>query len=387
MRPAGAPSRRNRRRAMTKRLTFGIILTMLLTMFGRPCYAPTDWVVNAMDYANGLVKDGSSVVEEYSSYANIDIQGKMGQMGDFNAAKKSADKVKKIKERADKGQQKLKKLKALRDKAQEKKAALEKSVKAAKDKADSLKAKYEEAKSKIDEAKDKINEAKDKIDQAKDKINEVKDKVDEVKDKVNEVKDKVDEVKDKVDEVKDKVDEVQGEEDADTSEENTEGEENADTSEEDTESRETEETDISASDNQPQLTPIGIKTKIDAAAAMQNLTTTDGAVTTEITLPIVETSQLMETSISAAEVQELAEDSDADIAAEEVSSEFNLEEQLLMSDQLKAKERAEKAAPLLSNEELRNRLKEGDIAKLESLRQSRRQSFGVKAAAKESTDE
>ncbi len=347
--------------------TYGIALTLALVLTSGPCYAPTDWVVNTIDYANGLVKDAGSVQEEYAGYANQYIQNKTGSLGDVNAAKKKKDKAKKLKDRADKYKAKAKKMKALADKAKEKKAALEAEAKKLQDKADEIKEKYDAAKAKIDEAKDKYNEVKDKVDEAKDKYNEVKDKVDEAKDKINEAKETASGLKDAAKakaglESGAAVEEMPGTISA----------------------QDVEQTPLAP---EPQVTPLLPQT--DTVTALQELTAADAAVTTEIAVPSLTPADGLTTELSVDEVVELADTPAADVAAvAEPLSEFNLEEQLLMADQLKAKQREETAAPKLSNEELRGRLRAGDEAKLESLRQSRRRTFGsAPAALKEIADE
>ena len=74
---------------MSNRLTYGMILAAVLIIFSStPCYAPTDPIVNMIDYANGLVKQASSVQEEYANIANSYVQGKIGELGDVLPRKK-----------------------------------------------------------------------------------------------------------------------------------------------------------------------------------------------------------------------------------------------------------------------------------------------------------
>ena len=126
-----------------------------------------------------------------------------------------------------------------------------------------------------------------------------------------------------------------------------------------------------------------------ALTAIEALTSEQEGVVTDVVLPTAMTTPQMMTTISADEVLELSEVENKDVVeASEATSEFNLEEQLLMSDQLKAKERKENAGPQLTIEDLQAELKAGDEAKLKALRESRRQSFGAsKQAIKESADE
>lgn len=349
---------------MSSRLTYGMILgAAFILLSSTPCYAPTDWIVNAIDYANGLVKEASSVQEEYASYANNYVQGKIGSLGDVNSLKKKADKAKKLQDKYNKVKENYNKVKALADKAQEKKDALTKKMNDLKDKAEDIRKKYEDAKKKVEDVKDKIDEAKDKVEDIKDKVDDVKDKIDEVKDKVDEAKDKIDEVKDKVNN--------------DTEKDN----ENNDNTEDALESQETPEaiettpieqnfTDISTERN------FGISPQMQAATTMQALTSTENAVITNITLPVAVSEAQMETPLSAEEVLELSEVSDEETAAAmSPISNLSLEEQLLMSDQLKAQQRQKQATAVLTQEQLQTELKAIDDAKLKTLRESRRQSF------------
>lgn len=367
---------------MTSSRQTALLAAALLFLSSRPCYAPTDWVVNTLDYANGLVKDASEVQEEYAGYANTYIQGKVGELGDVNAAKKKTEKARKIKERADKYKQKAEKMKALADKAKEKKAALQEKAKKLQDKADKLKQKYEAAQEKIRQAKDKVNEVKDKVD-------DVKDKYDQAKDAVNDARSKIDEAQETVSGLKDAAGGALDAAKAKAGLENdAEALENVAAENEQLSAAEAENL---VSEPDAPITAVRAVSPLqreNAVSALRELAAEDAAVVTEVALPSVRAADSLNTELSADEVLKLAETPDAEVAAAETISEFNLEEQLLMSDRLKAEKRAETAAPKLSNEELRSRLKAGDDAKLEALRQSRRKSFSLApAAVKEVGDE
>ena len=386
---------------MPNRLTYGGILAALFLMFSSTlCYAPTDPVVNAIDYANGLVKDAGSIQEEYASYANTYVQGKIGELGDVNAVKKKADKAKKLKDQYNKAQEKYSKAKALADKAKEKKDALTKKANDLKSKAEDMKKKYDDAMKKVNDIKDKVEDVKDKVEDVKDKVEDVKDKVEDVKDKVEEGKAALENAKESAAALKESAagaidaaqDKVSGAIDtakekagmSSEAETDVDGEalpdEAAVVSEENTEITEDNiQEDLSET---AQTTPLPTTSASDRAlTAIQALTSNQEGVLTNIALPTTTASPQLMSTISADEVLELSETQDSEIVqAPEATSEFNLEEQLLMSDELKAKERKENAAPQLTVEALKKELKAGDEAKLKALRESRRQSFGLSSA-------
>ena len=358
---------------------------------GRPCYAPTDWVVNTLDYANGLVKDASAVQEEYAGYANTYIQGKVGELGDVNAAKKKTEKAKKLKDTAAKYKEKAKKVQALADKAKEKKAALQEKADKLQEKADRIKQKYEAAQAEISKARDKINDVKDKVDEAKDKIDDAKDMYDQAKNTVDMAKDEMNQAQEAVSGLKETTAGTLGTAGAAVDAAQEKNDLEAFSAAEDEGSPDAEE-DVTYVEPEKGISAVSAVTPIqamkpNAAAALQELTTVDNAVVTDISLPVMTAREGLNTELSADDVLKMAETPDNEIAAAaETVSEFNLEEQLLMADRLKAKERAENAAPKLSNEELRGRLRAGDEAKLEALRQSRRKSFGTAPAAVKEVD-
>ena len=382
---------------MLSRLTYGVIFTAIMIIFSSsPCYAPTDWVVNTIDYANGLVKDASAIQEEYASYANTYIQGKVGELGDVNAVKKKTEKAKKIKDRYNKAQEKYSKAKALAEKAKEKKEALTKKAEELKAKADDLKKKYDDAMEKVNEAKEKIDEAKEKVEEAKEKVEEGKEALANAKDSAEALKDTasgaVDAAQAKVSGTIDAAKEKAGmspdaETKADAGVSAVEDQPGAAESvaEEDVEAEEGEIQEV-ITETTPRTSPTSSE---QALMAIQALATTQEGVSTDIVMPTTTASPQMISSISADEVLELREIQDTAVAqVPEATSKFNLEEQLLMSDELKAKERKENAAPQLTVEALKKELKAGDEAKLKSLRESRRQSFGSSSkAVKENANE
>ena len=365
---------------MAHRLTYGGVLVAIFWAFSSTlCYAPTDPIVNAIDYANGLVKDASSIQEEYANYANTYVQGKIGELGDVNAIKKKTDKAKKLKDQYNKAQEKYSKAKALADKAKEKKEALTQ-------KANELKAKAEDMKKKYDDAMKKVNDIKDKVEDVKDKVEEGKAAFENAKESAAALKESaagtIDAAQDKVSGAIDTAKEKAGMS-AET-ETDVDGEalpdEAAAVSEGNTEVTEDNiQKDLSEA---TQTTPLPTASASDRAlTAIQALTSNQEGVVTNIALPTTTTSPQMISTISADEVLELSETQDSEIVqAPEATSDFNLEEQLLMSDELKAKERKENAAPQLTVDALKKELKAGDEAKLKALRESRRQSFGLSSA-------
>ncbi len=372
---------------MAHRLTYGGVLAAIFWAFSSTlCYAPTDPIVNAIDYANGLVKDASSIQEEYANYANTYVQGKIGELGDVNAIKKKTDKAKKLKDQYNKAQEKYSKAKALADKAKEKKEALTQKANELKAKAEDMKKKYDDAMKKVNDIKDKVEDVKDKVEDVKDKVEEGKAAFENAKESAAALKESaagtIDAAQDKVSGAIDTAKEKAGMS-AET-ETDVDGEalpdEAAAVSEGNTEVTEDNiQKDLSEA---TQTTPLPTASASDRAlTAIQALTSNQEGVVTNIALPTTTTSPQMISTISADEVLELSETQDSEIVqAPEATSDFNLEEQLLMSDELKAKERKENAAPQLTVEALKKELKAGDEAKLKALRESRRQSFGLSSA-------
>ena len=61
-----------------------IVIVMLLLIKSTPCYASTDWIVNIVDTANGILKDVTQQYEAFSTQAQKFITAKTGKIGDFN---------------------------------------------------------------------------------------------------------------------------------------------------------------------------------------------------------------------------------------------------------------------------------------------------------------
>ena len=376
---------------MCGRLTYGVFLAVGFIINNSTfCYAVTDPLVNMIDHANGLVKDASSVQEEYANYANTYIQDKIGEFGDFNAVQKKLKKVEKIKERYTKAQEKYNKAKALAEKAKEKKEALTEKANKLKEKADEMKKEYDEAMREINDAKAKIEEAKDKVEEGKKALEEAKETVSTAKDAAKEA---IDTAQNKasgaIDSAKEKAGISSEEEITTTDEAGSEKEilvDGASIVEEKQDDEALANKDITfLPEEEGSLTSASDQ----ALTAIQALTTGEDGVVTNISLPSATALPEMMTTISADEVLELSETQDNEvIEAPEATSQFNLEEQLRMSDQLKAKERRERASLQLTVEDLHKELKAGDEVNLKALKESRRQSFETsETAVKERSDE
>lgn len=285
---------------MLGRLTYGIILAALFLCFSSTsCYAPTDWIVNTVDFANGLVKDASSVQEEYANYANNYLQSKIGSFGDFNSLVKSQTKLEKIQERYKTAQARYEKAKALAAKVTEKKAVLQERANKLKETADKIKAEYEEEKKKIEEIKNEAQKAKKELEEATEKASELKDLTVESVDTIKEKSGMLSEDKN-----------------------NTT-------------------TDVSQNvDMTKQEVPVAASIIQDTSKSAQNqtlinieaLATEDKGITTDVSLSVAPSTNLM-TTISAEEVVKASEEpEERTLQHPEAVSQFNLKEQILMSD-------------------------------------------------------
>ncbi len=330
---------------MSGRLTYGMILAALFLSFSSsPCYAPTDWVVNAVDFANGLVKDASSVQEEYAGYANSYLQSKVGNLGDVNSLAKKTQKISKIQERYKEAQARYEKVKALAEKVSEKKAVLQERANELKKTADKIKQEYEEEKKKIEEIKKEAQKAKEEFEEVKEDAAGLKDLVAEG-----------------VEEAKEK------------SGLSSEAKESGATKiEEDTNLVGSEEKPSSA---QQETT---ISKQNQTVTTIESLAVEDKGITTEISLPVAPSTDLV-TAISAAEVSEAREEQEKEPTPQpEAISKFNLEEQILMSNQAILKPQDKSAT---------NRLKIKDTP-TKLLQGSNRQSFKlIEGKTQEATNE
>lgn len=346
---------------MISRRTFGVIMTILLTMVGKPCYAPTDWVVNAVEIANGVVIKIGGVQEEYSQIARNYITGKIGKIGDFMQAVKQSEKVQKLKDRAAKAQEKYEELKELAAKAKEKKEALMKLADEAKAKADEIKAEYEREMEKVNQARAKIKEAEQRMQEAKDKINEVKGKVTDAKDKLAEAKDTVSGLKDTaqaaVGNLQNKVDTTRNK------------------------------LGLSPANTTPVQEMTLLPDNEQTVTAIRDMTEGADFVTTDVALPDAASPEDLQVDISVDDIARLAETSDAEIVAQtEQISDLGLTEQLQQKVaakkklvDTKAKRQLQDAQPKLSK----------DGAGMDKILQVRRKAFGIKNAdlAKEASHE
>ena len=82
---------------MLKKRQIFILAITLLSISSSNSYASTDWIVNAMDTANGILKEITSQYESFSTKAQEFITSKTGKLGDINKlakveqAKKTAE--------------------------------------------------------------------------------------------------------------------------------------------------------------------------------------------------------------------------------------------------------------------------------------------------------
>lgn len=107
---------------MLKRRQIFILAITLLSISSSNSYASTDWIVNAMDTANGILKEITSQYESFSTKAQEFITSKTGKLGDINKlakveqAKKTAEeRLKKLKEHQEKLQARVAEKQAWRE--------------------------------------------------------------------------------------------------------------------------------------------------------------------------------------------------------------------------------------------------------------------------------
>ena len=139
--------------------------------------AINDRIANAMDEVSLQVEKVGTIQEEYTSYATTYMQGKIGEFGDINAvakatqrfekAKKTVEKLKKLKEKAEKKVAELK----------EQKEKLEKNITDIKAKKEEITQKVKNARQQIDkqiaEANKLAQESRDKYQQTMEKYSQL----------------------------------------------------------------------------------------------------------------------------------------------------------------------------------------------------------------------
>ena len=156
---------------MLKKGAIFVAVAMLLMFSGKNCYASTDWIVNVLDTANGILKNVTEKYEQFTTKAQQFVSNKVGKLGDGNKGAKIKQKLQAFKERKAEMEEHRKRLKA----------RLEEAIKREQARINMLKT---SVKSSMDQVKDKGQEIKDKVDNFKDKVEDVKENVENVKDKV-----------------------------------------------------------------------------------------------------------------------------------------------------------------------------------------------------------
>ena len=328
---------------MMQKKTFVTMLVLLLVLMGRPCYAPTDWVVNVLDGLNNVTQAGNKEIKKIDNLTNEYMQKKIGVLGDFNKLKKAKDKAASAKQRYEKAQAKYKKMQAAAAKAKEKKEALAKRAAEVKQRADKLKQRYDKAMAKVEAAKKKIEEAQakaerleNKVDSAKGKLDKAKGKLDDAKGKLDKAKGKLDDAKNKYAEVKDGVKDVKGlaAEKISTSTGKISNIRDKVTG---TTSKTTEQTPIA---DTPEMTSLQTQEQTDSTAQEQTVSTiqeltTVAPATTDISLPQEVLSADLQTDVTADNVTALAQESLPETEqTQQIHTQVGLTEQLKQADSI-----------------------------------------------------
>lgn len=358
---------------MDRRVVLSLSFFFCLVWGVRNAAAITDYAINLIDKGTEYVEQVGQVQEDVSSQMSEYMNAKVGIPGDAKAVQKAADKAQRIKEKAEKYQAKAEKMQKKLEKAKEKAAA----VKAEKDK---LQAKADKIKAEYQKARDKVNKAKAKIDEAKAKVEEVKSKVDEAKEKVSEIKSDINDIKEgaaaikgaaeaKIAEAKEK---VSGSDGGAGSEEENMTKATADEAEPTDEKYEEPEEKAEVAEQTSEAVARPLSIKADALSALNTLIQ-ENAVQTEVNAEIPVPEDLAVGSVlTPQEILSKAEDIKIDTPEKtELSSSYDLREQLKMMDAAKAKELSEQRPKHISQEELEGKLKAGDEAKLNALRAAR----------------
>ena len=328
---------------MMQKKTFVTMLVLLLVLMGRPCYAPTDWVVNVLDGLNNVTQAGNREIKKIDNITNEYMQKKIGALGDFNKLKKAKDKAASAKHRYEKAQAKYKKMQAAAAKAKEKKEALAKRAAEVKQRADKLKQRYDKAMAKVEAAKKKIEEAQakaerleNKVDSAKGKLDKAKGKLDKAKGKLDDAKGKLDDAKNQYAEVKDGVKDVKGlaAEKISTSTGKISNIRDKVTG---TTSKTTEQTPIT---DTPEMTPLQTQEQTDSTAQEQTVSTiqeltTVAPATTDISLPQEVLSADLQTDVTADNVTALAQELLPETEqTQQIHTQVGLTEQLKQADSI-----------------------------------------------------
>ncbi len=301
---------------MMKKKTFAAILVLLFVLMGRPCYAPTDWVVNVIDAVNNVTQKGNEAIKKVDDATNEYTQKKIGSLGDINKLKKAKDKAASLKARYEKAQEKYKKMQALAAKAKEKKEAIANRVAIAKEHADKVKQRYEEAQAKIEAARQKIKEAQAKAEELKDKVDEAKDVIEDAKNQYAEIKDGAESVKDlasdKISAATGKISDLKSKVSG-------------------TASGTTEQTPVT---EMPQMTPL--QTQEQTLSTIQELTAVAPA-TMEISLPQEALAADLQADVTAANVNDIAQEPISETEqTQQIHTQIGLTQQLKQADSIRA---------------------------------------------------
>ena len=322
---------------MMQKKTFVTMLVLLLVLMGRPCYAPTDWVVNVLDGLNNVTQAGNKEIKKIDNLTNEYMQKKIGALGDFNKLKKAKDKAASAKQRYEKVQAKYEKMQAAAAKAKEKKEALAKRAAEVKQRADKLKQRYEKAQAKVEAVKKKIEEAQAKAEQLENKVDSAKGKLDDAKGKLDDAKNQYAEVKDGVKDVKGLA--------AEKISTSTDKISNIRDKVTGTTSKTTEQTPIT---DTPEMTPLQTQEQTDSTAqeqtdstaqeqtvsTIQELTTVAPA-TTDISLPQEVLSADLQTDVTADNVTALAQEPLPETEqTQQIHTQVGLTEQLKQADSI-----------------------------------------------------
>ncbi len=314
---------------MMQKKTFVAMLVLLLVLMGRPCYAPTDWVVNVLDGLNNVTQAGNKEIKKIDNLTNEYMQKKIGALGDFNKLKKAKDKAASAKQRYEKVQAKYEKMQAAAAKAKEKKEALAKRAAEVKQRADKLKQRYEKAQAKVEAVKKKIEEAQAKAEQLENKVDSAKGKLDDAKGKLDDAKNQYAEVKDGVKDVKGLA--------AEKISTSTGKISNIHDKVTGTTSKTTEQTPIT---DTPEMTPLQTQEQTDSTAQEQTVSTiqeltTVAPATTDISLPQEVLSADLQTDVTADNVTALAQEPLPETEqTQQIHTQVGLTEQLKQADSI-----------------------------------------------------
>lgn len=335
---------------MNKHLVLSLLSFLSFGLFASRAQAVTDPIVNIMDTATGYVATAGQIQEDVASQVSQYTQIKIGDIGDLKAVEKAAKKAERIKNKAEKYQEKADRMKEKMDKAKEKTAGMKAEYDKVKSQADKLKEGYNKAQEKVAKAKEKIDKAKAEYDNIKAEVDKAKNQYEDIKGQVNEAKQGMADLKEGAAALKDvagaKLDEAQGKLGVEKQAE--------------------PEPELGA---EPQAAEPQVSTAETLMAI--NKAVQDNGVETSVEVLDATAPEIV--SVSPQDIlQKAAEIEEKGTNQVEYTSQYDLEQQLQMMDAAKKAQRAEQAPKNISDEELNSSLKEGDVAKLEVLKASRK---------------